>query len=87
MAIVVDRQNESISMLGKSGVNVMINGRITYMPATALIQYLNGMSADNAKAVELITTPPAKFDAEGNSQHLGDAFGTISPHQQKRRNK
>ena len=51
-------------MLGKSGVNVMINGRITYMPATALIQYLNGMSADNAKAVELITTPPAKFDAE-----------------------
>ncbi len=68
--IVVDRQNESISMLGKSGVNVMINGRITYMPATALIQYLNGMSADNAKAVELITTPPAKFDAEGNSGYI-----------------
>ena len=68
--IIVDRQNESISMLGKSGVNVMINGRITYMPATALIQYLNGMSADNAKAVELITTPPAKFDAEGNSGYI-----------------
>ena len=65
--VVVDRQNQSISMLGKSGVNVMINGKINYMPTSALVEFLNGMNAENAKAIELITTPPAKFDAEGNA--------------------
>ena len=65
--VIVDRQSQSISMLGKSGVNVMINGKINYMPISALVQYLNGMNADNAKSIELITTPPANFDAEGNA--------------------
>ena len=32
--VIVDRQNESISMLGKGGVNVMINGKLTYMPSS-----------------------------------------------------
>lgn len=68
--VIVDRQNNSISMLGKDGVNVMINGKMTYMPATALVQYLAGMNADNAKSIELITTPPAKYDAEGNSGYI-----------------
>ena len=65
--VIVDRQSQSISMLGKSGVNVMINGKINYMPINALVQYLNGMNTDNAKSIELITTPPANFDAEGNA--------------------
>ena len=68
--VVVDRQNQSISMLGKSGVNVMINGKINYMPTSALVEFLNGMNAENAKAIELITTPPAKFDAEGNAGYI-----------------
>lgn len=68
--LVVDRQNNSISMLGKDGVNVMINDKMTYMPATALVQYLNGLSADTVKSIELITTPPAKYDAEGNSGYV-----------------
>ena len=45
-------------MLGKDGVNVMINGKMTYMPTSALVQFLNGMSSDNVKSIELITTPP-----------------------------
>ena len=57
-------------MLGKDGVNVMINDKMTYMPATALVQYLNGLSADTVKSIELITTPPAKYDAEGNSGYV-----------------
>ena len=65
--VIVDRQNESISMLGKGGVNVMINGKLTYMPSSALVQYLNCLNAENVKSVELITTPPSKFYAEGNA--------------------
>ena len=49
--VIVDRQNESINMLGKGGVNVMINGKITYMPSSALVQYLNGINAENVKSI------------------------------------
>tara|TARA_B100001559_G_scaffold64305_1_gene52040 strand:+ start:1431 stop:4049 length:2619 start_codon:yes stop_codon:yes gene_type:complete len=65
--VIVDRQAEGISMLGKSGVNVMINGKLSYMPTSALVQFLNGVNANNVKSIELITTPPSKFDAEGNA--------------------
>lgn len=68
--IIVDRENESISVLGKSGVNIMINGKMNYMPASALVQFLNGINAENAKSIELITTPPSKFDAAGNAGYI-----------------
>ena len=57
-------------MLGKSGVNVMINGKLSYMPSSALVQFLNGVNAENVKSIELITTPPSKFDAQGNAGYI-----------------
>lgn len=68
--IIVDRQNNNISLSGKSGVVVMINDRISYMPASAVVQLLAGMSADNVEKIEIYTTPPAKFDAEGNAGYI-----------------
>ena len=65
--VLVDRQNSTISLVGKSGVLVMINGKQSYMPASSLVQMLEGMSANNVETIELITTPPANFDAEGNA--------------------
>ncbi len=65
--VIVNRQNNSISLVGKNGVNIMINGKTSYMPVDAVVQMLEGMSADNIESIELITTPPAKFDAEGNA--------------------
>jgi len=65
--VVVDRQNNAISLVGKSGVFVMINGKQSYMPISSLVQMLEGMSANNIETIELITTPPANFDAEGNA--------------------
>ena len=65
--VVVDRQNNSLSVNGKNGVVVMINGKINYMPLSGLVQMLAGMSADNIEKIEIITTPPANFDAEGNA--------------------
>lgn len=65
--VLVDRQNSSISMAGKGGVQVIINGKQSRMPIEAVMQMLDGMNADNVKRIELITTPPAKYDAEGNA--------------------
>ncbi|GAB5398816.1 MAG: outer membrane beta-barrel family protein [Aureisphaera sp.] len=65
--VVVNRQNNSISVVGKDGVVVMINGKTSYVPASSIVQLLEGMSSDNIESIELITTPPANFDAEGNA--------------------
>ncbi len=65
--VVVNRQNSVISMAGKQGVLVMINGKVNYMPVEAVLQMLSGTSADNIAQIELITNPPAKYDAEGNA--------------------
>lgn len=72
--VVVNRQNSGISILGKDGVVVMIDGKISYMPAEALIQMLDAMNADNIDRIELITTPPAKYDAEGNAGYINIVF-------------
>jgi outer membrane receptor protein involved in Fe transport len=40
------------------------------MPAEALIQLLSGIPAENIERIELITTPPAKYDAEGNAGYI-----------------
>ena len=80
--VIVDRQNNTIAINGKDGVVVMLNGKKNYMPMTALVQMLNGMSANNIEKIELITTPPASFDAEGNAGYINivmkqiNSFGT-----------
>lgn len=68
--VVLNRQSNTLSLSGKSGVVVMINGRINYMPADAVVRMLEGMSSDNIERIEIITTPPAGFDAEGNAGYI-----------------
>ena len=63
----VNRQNNSLSMSGKEGVVVMINGKVNHMPLSAVVQMLAGMNANNIEKIELISTPPSKYDAEGNA--------------------
>jgi len=80
--VIVDRQNNLISMNGKSGVMIIINGRQTRMPVSAAVEMLAAMNADNIKKIELITSPPAKYDADGNAGIINiilkknDDFGT-----------
>ena len=68
--VTVNRQNNTIAINGKNGVAVMLNGKMTYMPADALVQLLAGISAGSIDKIELITTPPAKLDAGGNAGYI-----------------
>jgi hypothetical protein len=65
--IVVNRQNNALSMSGKNGISVMINGKISRLPMDAVIQMLSGMQAGNIEKIELITNPSAVYDAEGDA--------------------
>ena len=65
--IQVDRVNNIISVMGKQGVVVLINGKRNRMDLQALMQLLESIPADNIEKIEIITTPPANFDAEGNA--------------------
>ena len=65
--ITLDKQSSSLRMNGKGGVMVMINGKLTRLPMDAVLQLLEGMSANNIEKIELISTPPASYDAEGDA--------------------
>ena len=60
-------QDNSLSMSGKTGVMVMINGKLSRLPTAAIVQMLGGMASDNIEKIELITNPSAKYDAEGDA--------------------
>jgi hypothetical protein len=60
-------QNNQISLNGKTGVNVMIDGKLTYLPPAELATLLRSMNANNIAAIEVISNPAARYDASGNS--------------------
>ncbi|MGC4234815.1 MAG: outer membrane beta-barrel protein [Niabella sp.] len=60
-------QNEDILFKGSPGINMMIDGKMTYLSGNQLTNYLKGMSAEDINKIELITTPSSEFDAAGNA--------------------
>ncbi|MDH7462410.1 TonB-dependent receptor [Chitinophagaceae bacterium 26-R-25] len=68
--VIVDHQNNGIAMNGKNGVVLMINGKISRAPVSAVMQMLESMPSGNIERIELITTPPAYLDAEGNAGYI-----------------
>jgi outer membrane receptor protein involved in Fe transport len=65
--VMIDYRNNSIALNGKSGVTVMLNGKLIRMPVEQLVSLLNGMSADDIQKIELLSTPSSKYDAEGSA--------------------
>lgn len=59
--------NEGIKVVGKGSVGVLINDRYQKMSGDDLLNYLRSIPASNIKSIEVITNPPAKYDAEGDS--------------------
>ncbi len=57
----------NINLNGRSGVIVLIDDRQTYMSAADLANFLRAMPADNIRSIEVISNPPARFDAEGSA--------------------
>jgi outer membrane receptor for ferrienterochelin and colicin len=46
---------------------VLINDRPTQLTGDDLISYLKTLKSDEIKKIEVITNPPSKYTAEGNS--------------------
>lgn len=63
--VIVDRQNNSISINAKGEVLMMINNKIQRVPNEVLMAQLQGMRAENIDRIEIIHQPPAKYDASG----------------------
>lgn len=57
--------NENVILQGKS-VQVMVDGKLTYLSGEQLTNLLKSTPAENIAQIELMTTPPAKYDAAGN---------------------
>jgi len=59
-------KDENLSLSGKSGVQVYIDGRPTPLSGQDLAAYLRSMQSANIEAIEIITNPSAKYEAAGN---------------------
>jgi len=63
----VNVDTDKLAIVGKGNVRVMVNDRILQLSGNELTAYLNTIASDDIKNIEVITTPPSKYDAEGNS--------------------
>ncbi|GAA5221630.1 TonB-dependent receptor domain-containing protein [Membranihabitans marinus] len=64
--VMVD-QNDNISLLGRSGIRIYINGKKSPLNGDQLGQYLKSIPSEEIQKIELISQPSAKYDAEGNA--------------------
>lgn len=58
--------NNQINMLGKGAVKIMINDRLILLNGEELNTYLKTIPSENIEAIEIISNPPANYDAAGN---------------------
>lgn len=61
--ISINREKNSISLNGKEGVLIMIDGKLSRIPADALMQMLEGMPSQGIDKIEIITNPSSKYDS------------------------
>ncbi|WP_034057369.1 outer membrane beta-barrel family protein [Lacinutrix jangbogonensis] len=63
-SVSVDSQSGAISLRGNSNVRVMVDGKLSNIPAAQLLKQIPSTSI---KSIELITNPSAKYNPEGMS--------------------
>ena len=64
--VTVDKDG-NVSLKGKQGVLILIDGKPTYLGSADLANMLRNMASSNIDQLEIMTNPPAKYDASGNS--------------------
>ncbi|SDC86842.1 outer membrane beta-barrel family protein [Niabella drilacis] len=64
--VMVDK-DDNISMAGKNGVEVYIDGKPSPLKGTELGNYLRSIPSSSIESIELITNPSAKYEAAGNA--------------------
>src|SRR4029077_610869 len=57
----------NISLKGKQGVQIYLDGRPSNLSGQDLVNLLRSMNANQLDQIEIMTNPPAKYDAAGNS--------------------
>jgi hypothetical protein len=62
----VDREG-NITLKGKEGVLVMVDGRPTQLGGQDLANLLRNMNSNQLDQIEIMTNPPARYDAAGTS--------------------
>jgi iron complex outermembrane receptor protein len=64
--VTVDKDG-NISLKGKAGVLIMVDGKPTYLSSAELTNMLRNMSSNQLDQIEIMTNPSAKYDASGRS--------------------
>lgn len=79
---VVAGSNGNVSIAGKSTVSVMMNDKLVQLSGEELEGLLRSIPSGNLSKIEVITAPPARYDAQGNTgiinivtkKGMGDGF-------------
>ncbi len=64
--VVVDK-DDNISMKGKNGIRIYIDGKPSQLGSNDLAAYLKSLNSADIEAIEMISNPSAKYDASGNA--------------------
>ena len=59
--------NDNISMKGKTGVRIYVDGKMMQLDTKDLAAYLKSINSNDIEAIEMISNPSAKYDASGNA--------------------
>ena len=59
--------SDNLALRGRSGLLVVIDGKRVPLTGTELADYLKALPAEQLQSIELITNPPASYDAQGGA--------------------
>lgn len=59
--------NDRVSLVGRGSINIMINDKLVPLSDDELANYLKSIPSGVIAKIEVITNPPAKYDAQGNN--------------------
>ncbi|HEX7903291.1 MAG TPA: outer membrane beta-barrel protein [Chitinophagaceae bacterium] len=64
--VTIDK-DDNVSLSGKNGVQIYIDGKPSPLSGADLTAYLKNLQSSQVESIEIITNPSAKYDAAGNA--------------------